>query len=160
MKKIKKIQNVILIILVFLIVIVVMLFLLTRPPSFWLGPNSTYINGCIQNENYSCQNPTLISTTGNLTVTIQQNTKVNWTNVYFGFDKEGISYNAIYTQSLESSYYVNNLNSGDPIKITLSVDQPGIRRGTLLKGFIWAKYNTSNQSVHYAYIGAVDIPAT
>lgn len=91
---------------------------------------------------------------------MEQNTKANWTNVYFGFATEGIPDNAIYSQSSSSLYYVSSLNSGNPVTITLPAAPPGIMKGKDIAGRIWAKYNSSNQSVQYVQIASINIKAT
>jgi hypothetical protein len=115
-------------------------------------------NACIASYNYTCQNQFINATTGNLIVTVSQNTDKNWTNVYFVFVDQNKSFNSSYFQS-QNSTYINHLESGDMVTITLPLANQ-VKNGEWFIGSIWAKYNSSNMSISYVKIALINAEST
>ena len=137
---------------------------------------------CVAYSGFLCSSPILSHTTGNLIVTIGQNTGTNWAsaNVVFvpqggsttsggvpqvssepqvpGFSAgntfNGVAYNG-------AANALGSFNSGQSQSITLVTGQnSGINTGTLVSGAIWSAYTVSgSSSVYYVQMATANLKA-
>lgn len=136
-----------------LVIVIIFIFAIALY-SFGVTSVGPIIYGCIPNGNYSCANPILNSSTGNIIFIFKQTTQSNWSNVYFSFSS------GANIQQSNITYYINFLNSGESVPITLHATKPEIPIGTDVYGEIWAKYNTTEQPVNYVQVAAINIKAS
>ena len=121
------------------------------------------LTGCVALTNYLCSNAFLSNATGNLTIQLGQNTGLNWSNVYFIFIPTGTPINSsgvpILSFNKLDAAYNSSLPTGSELIDTLPATAPGIKKGTRINGYIWAKYSTDNQSIHYVEVAVLNVKA-
>lgn len=122
---------------------------------------------CIGASGFLCQNPIYASTTGNIYVTVGQNTGTSWDTVNFVFVSQGTqSYGGLPVVNFNSStdggaaYALpNGLVSGQSLEVTLPATRP-VSVCVPATGAIWVQYTTQpGGQVQYAQIASVNVKA-
>jgi hypothetical protein len=136
---------------------------------------------CVAYSGFLCSSPILSHTTGNLIVTIGQNTGTNWASANIVFVPQGSttsggvpqvssdpqisSFNSMNTFNGGSvggaANVLGSFNSGQSQSVTLVTGQnSGINTGTLVSGAIWAAYTVSgSSSVYYVQMATANLKA-
>lgn len=148
-----------------IIMIIILVGFFIGLPSFC--PNPLLGSACVAQAGYLCQSPSYNHITGNIAVTIGQNTGTRWTTANIVFVPQGtattnggipaisfISYPANIT------YGSTGLISGQTVNIVLPVGKQ-VYVGTPATGSIWVQYTTQgNQTASYTQIAAINIKAS
>jgi hypothetical protein len=106
-----------------------------------------------QSGNYGCGVPSLNFTTGNLSILLEQNTGENWTMVYIVFSTNDTMPNESLFQK-QNAAYISSFPSGKWIPINFKIVSPKTKG---VYGSLWARYNSSSQSVNYVEIGSLEV---
>jgi|GEM_PF-1465691 heme/copper-type cytochrome/quinol oxidase subunit 4 len=151
-------RNLILTTLAILVVVLFIIWLLLKSSS---GIAAVPQPACIAATGYQCQNTKINRTSGNLTVTVSQNTGKNWTMVYFLFENTngecGTQPNNSLFQS-SNAEYINSLSSEKWLTITIPAISPNSVEGSTLVGAIWVMYSIQNTTIpKYECIAEVHI---
>jgi hypothetical protein len=159
---------------VLIIVLVIILILYESNQTFSSLPSGG-LTGCIANSNYICQNQIYNHSTGNIFVTLGQNTGTRWLSANFifvpqyqptnkGYMPITINSTAFTTDLSDISYSNIGLSSGQSIHIVLPVNRLNGNKvpvGTYATGAIWVEYTTMNNSTpQYVQIATINIQAS
>ncbi len=108
---------------------------------------------CIAASGYTCQVISYSQTTGNVVVTIGQDSGSAWTSANIVFVNQtaqssvvSSGLNAVQLEPMQSGGVANTLSTGLVSGVTTTVTLPAtgtVRVGTGLNGYIWASYTTS-----------------
>jgi hypothetical protein len=106
------------------------------------------IPSCVASSNYYCTDLVYSHITGNLTLTLRQDTNVTWTSWAIAYAPQGTTFNATGAPKVAFSTVSDALilPSGQKIKITtniLPVSSPNTPIGTLTAGTIYVCYTTA-----------------
>ncbi|MDE1861011.1 MAG: hypothetical protein KGH72_04840 [Candidatus Micrarchaeota archaeon] len=154
------------------VIIAVIIFLFTVGP----GPGTPYNTTCLAQSGYFCSNPVFRSTSGNLLVTVGQDSGSNWTSANVLFLPAGYSTSRI----LAPSYFIaansgiaykaitGGLMNGQTMQITVPVndvvtDKPYYPVGSALGGTLWVEYTISgynSSSDYFAQLATVSLKAS
>ncbi len=125
--------------------------------------------GCIENSGFICKAPVYNHFTGNIVVTLGQNTHISWLTANFVFIPEETStlnespYLLFTSNPVNTTYgstTSNDLKSGQLVSITLPITGK-VNIGTYANGVIWAQYTTNlDSNLQYARLGSVSIGAS
>jgi|GEM_PF-681120 hypothetical protein len=124
---------------------------------------------CIASSGYLCQNPIYQHSSGYIIVTLGQSTGTSWTSANFMFVPQGQAVASGLPVTLTSTAFATGLGntitgglkSGQTTVVYLPVNGiTSVPVGTPVTGSIWARYDTSNQSVHYVEIATINIKAS
>lgn len=124
---------------------------------------------CITPPGFLCQSPVYSNSTGNIVVTLGQDTGTSWLTSNFVFVPQG----AVSSQRNSSMYFTlnqanityggkagNGLTTGQYVKIILPVSG-AVKISTPATGTIWVQYTTSqNNTFQYAEIASINIKAS
>jgi len=136
--------------------------------------NALLGNACVAQSGFLCQNPVYSHTSGNIIVTLGQNTGTNWAGANFVFAPQGtptvagipgtsVSFNSFPANMI---YSTNAITSGQTLGIWLPVNGISgipVPVGTTATGTIWAVYYTSTGPgavAQYTQIAAINIKAS
>jgi len=120
------------------------------------GPSS-----CIAQSGFSCQSSSYSSSSGNLTVTVSQNSGSNWSVATVIFVAQGTPYaNGVPLVSWNSGESLNGgLKTGSSDSVVLPASG-AVSVGSPLSGTLWAQYQlNAGGTFYYAEIGAVNTTA-
>lgn len=122
-----------------------------------LGANCVIASG--KGAYIQCKNVGLNATTGNISITFEQDSGNTWNMVHFVFENtNGLGGTQPNNASLQSPNvtYVNSVSSGKTITVTIRGLRPGDTIGTPLNGAIWAEYTIQNTTTpQYVFIAVV-----
>ena len=125
---------------------------------------------CIASEGYTCQINQYSATTGNIVVTIGQDSGSTWTSANIVFVNNSAQ-SAVTASGLSSAQLTpmpsgdaNTLANGLPSSVTTTVTLPAsgtVRVGSSISGYIWASYSTgtSNGATIQAQVAQITVKA-
>ncbi len=121
-----------------------------------------YGSQCLPQSGYTCSNPFLSSYSGELNVTLGENTGNNWYDVGLVWVPSGTDLSNV--QNLFNSptaRFYNYMYSGSTYYFLLPVTGQGAGPGTIYNGTIWAQYSVSpGGGTYYTEIASAYLTAT
>jgi hypothetical protein len=139
--------------------------------------NNILGTACIARAGFLCQAPTYGHATGNIVVTVGQNTGTTWSSANFMFVTQSTPLSgglpvtltpAAFTANAGNTMWTaNGLNSGETISVTLPVNGVSgttINVGTAATGAIWVQYTistglASSTPTQYAQLASINVKA-
>ncbi len=122
---------------------------------------------CLPQSGFECTGVALSHTTGNVIVTVGQNTGTNWAtaNVYFVPQGTGLTSGvptSISNAPASGNYLSSGLTSGQTAQVTVPVAAPSISVGATYAGALWAVYTTSTggSTLYYAELATITMKAS
>jgi len=103
-------------------------------------------------------------TTGNVTLTLRQETGTNWASATIYFVPQGTQIingtPSSITNGSSGNIIIDGLNNGQNVSVTLAISSPtSTQAGKLVSGQIWSKYWTSSGGPYYAQIAVITMKA-
>jgi hypothetical protein len=125
-----------------------------------------YSGPCISSSGYQCQSTTYVSTTGNIFVTVGQDSNLTWETANIIFVPSGVNssasgvpvmnFNGV-AQGGDANTIANGLVSGQLQSVTLPASSH-VALCTLASGAIWAQYTTAqNKTLQYVKLASVNL---
>jgi hypothetical protein len=139
---------------------------------FYLGTSNPGVllqgEQCIAASGYLCKNPVYNHSTGNIIVTLGQDTGTNWSTANFLFVPQGTTVlNGVQSISFTSNpanTLYNTVNKGLPSEQNVTVSFPVsglVNINTTATGTIWVQYTTrQNSTFQYASMALINIKAS
>jgi hypothetical protein len=165
-KPIIKRKTLVLLGLAVLIIIFVLLVLSAQGTFYVPGVNG---NTCVADSGYLCLNPVYFHSTGNILVTIGQNTGTSWLTANFVFVPKGtlmingkpsISFTSTPANTTYSTTGIGFITGQTTQTIHLPVTG-AVSMGTPAIGSIWVEYTTMNNSTpQYVQMATINIKAS
>ena len=139
-----------------------------------------FVSACVASSGYLCQSPTYSHTTGQLLVSVGQNTGTAWTAANFVFVPQGSAVTAgVPTPLFAANTNVNtnalykgtSLSTGQTLVLSLPVNGVSTNSmaalatplaiGTSATGTVWVQYQTSSGGpLQYAQIATINVKAS
>lgn len=149
--------SMVLVALLVVVIVIVGAYLYTRSPSSTTATTIPLVTTCSNQPNYMCQSPGYSSSTGNLTVKVEQNTGSNWSVATLIFVPQGTAYSyGVPIVSWSSGVSLSNgMQNGNLYTVKLPATGK-TSLGSPISGTIWAQYQTNaGGTVYYAEVASV-----
>lgn len=101
-------------------------------------------NACVAGSGYLCSGPSYSHATGNITLTLTQDTGANWTSATILFVPQGtnLSNGVPVISWVNGNTISGGLKNGTTTLVTLPASGP-VEIGTQINGSVWAQYTTN-----------------
>ncbi len=140
-----------------LLAFVIIFLTIILPRWFYVGTSSPDTGNCLANSEYECLYWTYSGVSGNVVLTIGQNTGTRWMAAEIYFVPQGAQVNnsgvplLLSNGILAGNTLSNGLVSGNMVRVTLPISNPETTPGVVNSGAIWAVYSTSSvEPANYA----------
>ncbi len=149
-----------------LLAFVIIFLTVILPRWLYVGTSPPDTGNCLANYGYKCLYWIYAGASGNVTVTIGQNTGIKWATAKIYFVPQGsqVNYSGVpvllSTGILSGNIIADGLASGSTARVTLPMSSPKTAPGVVNSGTIWAVYSTSfGGSTYYAKIATATFRA-